>query len=1113
MSYEDWQRVTEEFSKLREMPPELRGAYLESMESALAAAVRPLLEADDAMREDPASDFLESPFAAAASVERHGPLPPTLGAEFGPYKIQEQIGHGGMGRVYLAERSDGAYEQKVAVKVLSSDLLDASAIRRFELERQILADLRHPNIARFFGGGTLADGRPFLVMEYVDGVAIDTYCDREALDLAARIRLVLAVCGAVQAAHELLIVHRDIKPANLLIDARGEPRLVDFGIAKSLRETPDESTTTLDRHLTPSYASPEHLLGQPVGVASDVYSLGVVLYLLVAGARPYEISLLTTREAVAEALEQEPLAPSQPARRRWRRLARRDRQRLAELDHVILQAIARDSSHRYGTVRELMDDLERALSGEPVLAGRPPRWRRARAWMRRHPVATAVAAACGIWASVLLVGFQIHSSRLSAQAAQAQYFTQRASEVAAIGRLVAFLPREAVEVDPQQMLVVRSEQIRQELQSARGLARPAAHYALGQALLSLRRLEEAREALETAWAEGLQYPGVALALGEVYGRLYRQGLDELRRLEGGTRDEERRQQLVRELRDPARHYLRLGNSSSAEPRAYVRDYVLGQVAFFDDRLDSAAELAAAAYGRAPWLYEARILAADILLRRAEIAGEDSRLDEHLEMLAAARRAYRQVNELVPRAAEAVYGECETWLRQVDAIKALQQVSRDTIEASQIACRAGLDQAASNIRARQQLATLYSYLAWNQEIFGELDGAKSLETAIEQARQAVEMDPANPTALNILGSVLVQQARTVLNEGGQPEPLLSEAERVFSEAAREAPQSLSTRLGFGLGALITASWRETTGRDARSAFELAVSRLREAAEKNPDSALAIGNLGTAESMLAAELGASDEARFHFHNAARHLRRASQLDPQNLVWVNNLASLLIRRVRFEILAGGGFQSHLDQAEELFRSLLETHPKLKIPPFHLAVVYTLRAEIDLYAASDPSTNLHRAREYAQIAEDAGFRSFDLPFQRAEIEWLAARHRVDMGHDPQAALAAAEAHIAQAESLDATPSGRVALIRAEVEWLKAKCTAPGSAAWKDAMDATGHWLEAAIDRNPRLAQALMLRGELQRELCQIAGGGGCDAAAEDWARQAEGQMPGVHRLAARWR
>ena len=1107
MSYEERQRVAEVFSKLREMPAELRGTYLESLESGLAAAVRPLLAADEAGREDPGGDSLETPVADAVGSDQGAAPRPPQGAEFGPYRILEQIGHGGMSRVYLAERSDGAYEQKVAVKILSGDLLDASAIRRFELERQILADLRHPNIARFFAGGTLADGRPFLVMEYVDGVAIDTYCDRESLDVEARVRLMLEVGGAVQAAHELLIVHRDIKPANLLVDDRGEPRLVDFGIAKSLREAPNElPTTTLDRHLTPSYASPEHLLGLPVGVASDVYSLGVVLYLLVAGARPYEISALTTREAVAEALAQEPPAPARLARKRWRRLRSRDRRRLAELDRVILKAIARDSGRRYSTVNDLIDDLGRALAGEPVLAGPAPRWRRARSFMRRHRVATAVAAACCIWATVLLVGFQIHASRLTAQAAQAQYFTQRASEVEAIGRLVAFLPREAVEVDPRQILDERSEEIRGELRSARGIARPAAHYALGRALLSLRNLEEARKELEAAWEAGLRNPSVALSLGEVYGRLYRQGLDEVRRLEGEQRDEERRRQLVRELRAPARDFLRLARTVNEE----LSDYVSGLIAFFDDRLDSAAELAAAAYQQAPWLYEAKILAADVLLRRAEIARENGRLDEHLEVLASARQAYRQVSELAPHAAEAHYGECETWLRQVETVKARQQLSRDMIEASTTACRAGVGQGASDVRTQHQLATLYLYLAWNQEVFGKVGRAKSLEVAIEQARQAVEMDPANPTALHILGSVLVQKARAVLSQAGDPGPLLLEAEQAFAAAVRAAPHSLSTRIGFGLVGLTSASWQRTTGPDERAAIELAASRLREAVAKYPDSALAIGHLGTVESILASELMAGDKARAHLHNAAQLLRRASRLEPQNLAWVNNLAGLLVHRARFERLAGGEFQSHLDQAEELLWSLLETNSGA--PAFDLATIHTIRAEADLSAESDPSASLRRAREYARMAEAGGFSAFDLRLLHVEIEWLQARHRVDLGRDPQAALAATEAHIARVEELGAQLSDKVALIRAEVEWLKAKSATPGSTHWNDAMAAAGRWLEAAIDRNPRSAHALMLKGEHQRVLCAVEGGEDCAALAEEWARKAEEEMPGVRRLAGRW-
>ena len=374
-------RALELLQAALELPPAQRSAHVR------AAA------ADDAELCIRTLDLL------AAHARSEGFLEPAAAAQpvpqLGPYRLIEKLGSGGMGQVWLAERDDGSYRQQVAIKLLASLLGDPESRRRAEAERQFLAWLDHPHIARVLDGGTTAAGQPYLVMEYVDGVAIDRWCREQALDLRERITLFLQLLSAVAAVHRALIVHRDIKPANILVDAQGQSRLLDFGIAKSLDAQASRTRTGL-MPLTPEYASPEQLLGQPLTTAADIYSLGLLLDELLTGrARHAGIALTDLARHIADAAESPAsarvdaaalnLAPRQA--RDWRRRLHGD------LDRVIAKALAPEPAQRYESASAFADDLQRWLHNRPVLAragGLVYRWRK---FLRRNRLPVAVASA------------------------------------------------------------------------------------------------------------------------------------------------------------------------------------------------------------------------------------------------------------------------------------------------------------------------------------------------------------------------------------------------------------------------------------------------------------------------------------------------------------------------------------------------------------------------------------------------------------------------------------------------------------------------------------------------------------------------------------------------
>jgi len=306
MTPERWQQVRAVFDQVASLPPAERPAHLDRTcadDPDLRREVESLLLS----HHEAGTEFLNTPAINLSS--RPAPAPSRVGRRIGAYNIVEEIGRGGMGEVYRAGRADGQYEKEVAIKLVRGGYDTASVLERFRHERQILASLDHPNIARLLDGGTTDEGLPYLVMELIEGTPIDQYCDAHRLGVNDRLRLFVQVCGAVQYAHQRLVIHRDIKPGNILVTKDGVPKLLDFGIAKIL-DPAASAATTVAGPMTPEYASPEQIRGEPITTATDVYSLGVVLYQLLTGHSPYPKNTHVPHEFARAICEIEPERPS-----------------------------------------------------------------------------------------------------------------------------------------------------------------------------------------------------------------------------------------------------------------------------------------------------------------------------------------------------------------------------------------------------------------------------------------------------------------------------------------------------------------------------------------------------------------------------------------------------------------------------------------------------------------------------------------------------------------------------------------------------------------------------------------------------------------------------------
>ncbi|MGH9752935.1 MAG: tetratricopeptide repeat protein [Blastocatellia bacterium] len=432
MNPERWQRIEELFRTVVDRPAAERDSYLTRVcdgDEYLRREVLSLLERDTA------EDFILDPIAKAALAFTAKSKDDLAGERVGPYRVTRLIGRGGMGGVYEAERDDEQFRQQVAIKIIKRGM-DTDFVRdRFLRERRILASLDHPHIARLFDGGATQDGAPYFVMELVAGEPITAYCRRRQLSVSEKLKLFRNVCSAVQHAHQRLVIHRDLKPSNILITEDGEPKLLDFGIAKLLSPDASEAhtrTETALRMMTPEYASPEQARGEAVATTTDVYSLGVVLYELLTERRPHEFKTYSPAEIERAICETEVEEPSKVMGRMTGAGARLARRLAGDLDNIVMMAMRKEPERRYQSVEQFSEDIRRHLEGMPVVARKDTFGYRAGKLIRRQKAGAAI---LGLLA-ILAVAMAVQSARIARErdranqeAATAQAVTQSLMEM------------------------------------------------------------------------------------------------------------------------------------------------------------------------------------------------------------------------------------------------------------------------------------------------------------------------------------------------------------------------------------------------------------------------------------------------------------------------------------------------------------------------------------------------------------------------------------------------------------------------------------------------------------------------------------------------------------
>ncbi|MEM9594519.1 MAG: protein kinase [Acidobacteriota bacterium] len=1091
-----------------------------------------------------------------AVTEGSGPLL----ARVGPYRMLEILGEGGMGRVYLAEQLEPVH-RRVALKVMRSSIGGPTARARFEAERQALARLAHPNVGRILDVGTTGDGFPYFAMEVLEGVPITTYADRKRLSIDDRIRLMVAVCRGIEHAHRKQILHRDLKPSNILVeevDGEPEPKIIDFGIAKVLDQPAADSIGTGGLVVgTPAYMSPEALEGSSdLDTRSDVYSLGVVVYELLAGIRPFE-----PKGQGLAALGHWVTADSAP--RPSTRVSDLDqgtrgdladlrgigkgqlRRRLrGELDWIVLRAIAKERNTRYGSAAELAEDLERFLARQPVAAYADRPWYRARKFVERHHRALVVATTVLF---LLLLGTGYHLSSRQRSAELSEQMTREVERIDWIQRVAYQLPKR--DRSPELSRIRRGmERIEATMGEMGRVGRGPGSYALGRGFLALRDLDAARRHLEAAWAAGYRRPEAALALGLTLTGLHDLRLEVARRLPDPVTRGEVIRRANEELSGPALEFLSRGRAAQGENAELLQAHI----ALHQEDLGAAVQHSREALARSPWLYEAHFLEARALRERADGARREGERELLLDLLTQAESAVRAGLEVGRSDPTGFLLLCSITQERLSYVVRFVQPGVDELHAQATEACASAREVAPNLKE----ADLHEAFAWlnlaDVQIWDRNeDPAEALDRAAELLERYLEARPESGDGYRLLGMVHSYDALYQERNSVDPTESLGRGVGFMERALELEPGFTFIHLELCNAFSRRANYRFRRGGDPLGDLGRAVENCQQAIEAQPDTEAAQYAYGAAlvrRSEYNFERGIDPTPDLDL--AAAAVARAKDLDPNPSPGASILASVELLRGHWlmdtggnptaalrrsieasaealDYIPGDGFprfmacQAHLDlalyaitqgrspeadadSAREECAAGFARLPDLPSPYADLAGLLLAQARVALLEGRSPEPEVVEALGLTRRSLELDDRRADTITAHGEVLLVRAAGQLAGGRDPRPALAEAKEHIDAALAQDpGSPLPHLAFAR--YAWRSLGASMALGSPVDDALLAEGlRHVDEARRINPAKAEALALRGAL------LALRPGAAQEARGWVEKALEENP---NLAWEWR
>ena len=1025
----------------------------------------------------------------------------------GPYQLLELLGTGGMGRVFLAEQQR-PLRRRVALKLLKTSLGGAEARIRFQAEQQALARLDHPNVGRILEAGATEDGVPYFAMELVSGEPLIRYCDRQALSLEQRLRLMIAVCRGVEHAHRKQVLHRDLKPSNILVsevDGVAVPKIIDFGIAKALDQPLTDATLATGGFLgTPTYMSPEALDGTgDLDTRTDVYSLGVLLYELLAGVKPHDIGEGGLASLLLVIRQQETPRPST----RWNRLPTEARERLAavrqtsmaelgrrlkhELDWVVLRAMAKDREQRYGSAAALAEDLERYLAFQPLKVGPPSVSYQLGKWLRRHRLAVVLVLGLLIAAGGAIVYHLRSQQEVSDRTAQ---LTREVERIEWMQRVAYQLP--LGDRTPEKQLIRQAMgRIEGTMLALDGLDRGAGRYALGRGAMALHETEEAHAFLRQAWDAGYHTPEAAVALGWVLSELYEQRLNQIRTLPNAAARRLARRRAGQELRDPAIEMLTAGRES----RVVVPSLLEGHIALLKvdrqealleaaegkelkdlsarsvEALEQVLALSGEALKERPWLYEAHFLSSRAYDRLADLAIRENTMDRAEELL---RQEAAAVEEGLIIGRSDPWGHlrlCRAQQRRLGFLvrqirPGVDALHRLTLEACALARRVDPQQPDIDLIEAEAWLNMMEVEVWDRNE----DPSTSLREAEERLRRFLAAEPDSIAALNDLAWSQSVLSIYLQRQGRDPAPAMGKAIDLLEQALVLEPNEPSLHIRLTQMLADRANYEMNRGGDPRQ--DLAQAEH-------------YGRLAVA--------GVPDDLSSHLY----------------------LGSVFLRRAQYLLEHGHDPGADISEGLRWLQQLLDQWPNNLATPNTMANFYMLQGLWRCKRGQPCDASFETAVEYATqsltVKDDAPYTLFT----RGQSKMWIAYFRALRGEDFEATAASAREDFTRGlEILPNLPGPYIELAHlslAEARYALAKGTSP-----LERVEATQAGAQRALDIDPRRADAkrLLADAELVRSAWLSDRGQSPDASlrrARLWAEEAVTMEPGdaENQLAvARW-
>lgn len=952
MTPERWKRIEEIFNEAVELNEPERNRFVE-LESAgddeIRLEVQSLLDVDT----DPGTLFRTIISKAAESFDESDSTP-LVDQRFGAYRITGLISQGGMAEVYRAVRDDDQYKKEVAIKLIRRSPGFNLLMSRFRYERQILASLEHPYIARFLDGGT-TDGIPYFVMEYIEGLPITDYCKQNNLDINDRLRLFRSVCEAVQYAHRNLVIHRDLKPSNLLVLSDGTPKLLDFGIAKLLNPEwvgnlpPMTRTVTSVRMMTPEYASPEQIRGEPITISADIYSLGAILFELLTGQRPYQIKSSTLMELERIVSEQDPvalrkIAPDIPE----------------DIETIVMKCLERDPRQRYESAQALAEDLKRYLEGDPVQARKPTLAYRIGKKVRKHKVLVAVST-ISLLIAVSAISIGLYSWwRTNKQVRIMQEFSQQVEAMDWTMRVAQMSPLHNIQVEKNQIRD-RMKSIETKMHDAGSLGLGPGNYALGKGSMTLGNYEKAREYLEKAWASGYNTPETAFALGQTMGALYQKELEKAARIGSKILRKKREQEITTLYRQPAIKYLK----QSTGVKIAAPEYLDALIALYDKHYDVAIEKARKAYKRVPWLYEAIVLEGKAfgmegLERQDKGDFQLARLDYLM-----AFNAFQESIKTAQSNTEGYLGLCAV---QVSAYQQELHSGSQNLDfigkgASQ-SCQAAANVDPERAESHFLIAYLNSWMAENQMYKGE-DPSKVLEIAIDSANIAIKNDPSEVNGYNSAALALWTKAKNEIKTGKNPLQSLESAIANVKKALTINPNHVYALQLSGFVYMDFARIENLLGEDPRKSFRQAEKDIERVTQLSPDFFTGRATIGLVNWAI---------GNYEMHHGYDPLPSMTKgIDQLNNTKGMTIESIFVYRylirayrdlAEFRMTQGQDPSESLEAARRTYSEGLKLNSKDAILHYEASAIYLTKAEKQIEENQSPSAELKEARRLLALS-----------------------------------------------------------------------------------------------------------------------------------------------------